>query len=67
MEIIFILIGIFTLVCTYFKPDFYWESRKAKRTRALLGDTITSIIYYIIGVSVCVFGILVMLNIININ
>lgn len=47
--IIFILIGLFSIICTIKKPNFFWESRKALRMRKLLGDKITSIFYIVIG------------------
>ncbi|WFD08950.1 hypothetical protein [Tepidibacter hydrothermalis] len=47
--LICILIGLFTLICTIKKPNFFWENRKALRMRRLIGDKITSIFYIIIG------------------
>jgi len=47
--IIFILIGLFSIICTIKKPNFFWESRKALRMRKLLGDKITSIFYIVVG------------------
>ena len=50
--------GIFTLVCTFLKPDFYWESRKAIRMRKLLGDRGASFFYYGIGIVIIVLTII---------
>ena len=47
--IIFILIGLFSIICTIKKPNFFWESRKALRMRKLLGDKITSVFYIVVG------------------
>ena len=67
MVILFIVLGIFTLVCTFFKPSFYWESRKARGMRKLIGDRGTSVFYYIIGLAVVVIGVLGMLDIISVK
>lgn len=62
-----IVIGIFTLVCTYYKPSFYWESRKAQQMRKLIGDKGTEIMYYLIGLGVLVIGLLGISNIISLK
>ncbi len=67
MKFLFIGIGIFTLVCTFLKPSFYWESRKARGMRKLIGDRGTSVMYYIIGLAVMVIGVLGMLDIISVK
>lgn len=63
MGILLIVFAVFAISCTYFKPSFYWDSRKAARLRNLLGDLGTSIFYYAIGVMLLVFGILDVTNI----
>lgn len=63
MGFVFILIGVFAIVCTYGKFDFYWNSRKAKRMRNLIGDSATSVFYYAIGLASFVYGVLVVLNV----
>lgn len=67
MGFLFIVLGIFTLVCTFYKPSFYWESRKAKSMRKLIGDNGTTMLYYIIGFSVSVIGVLGTLKIISLK
>ncbi|WP_099192490.1 Imm17 family immunity protein [Tepidibacter mesophilus] len=49
MSLLFILIGLYTIIATIKKPDFFWENRKAKFTRKIVGDKIASIFYMIIG------------------
>jgi hypothetical protein len=58
MEILLIGAGIFTLICTFFKPDFYWESRKARRMRGIFGDTGATLFYIILGIGLIVFAII---------
>lgn len=65
MNLFIIGIGLFTIICTYFKPNFYWESRKAVRMRNLLGDTYTSLLYYGIGAVVIGIGIMEIIKGIN--
>jgi len=67
MSLLLIGVGVFTLACTYFKPSFYWNSRKARRTRNLFGDSGASIVYYILGGGITIFGLLELLNIVTIN
>ncbi|ADO82954.1 conserved hypothetical protein [Ilyobacter polytropus DSM 2926] len=64
---ILLFLGIFTLVCTFYKPSFYWESRKAKSMRKLIGDSGTTALYYLIGLSVSVIGIFGALGIISLK
>lgn len=55
--IILILIGVFTLVCSIAKPNFYWNSRKANRMRKFVGDGMTTIIYLVLSILSIVVGI----------
>lgn len=48
--IIFILMAIFTIICTIKKPTFFWEHRKAKLLRKILGNKLTSVFYMLIGI-----------------
>ncbi|PAB60230.1 hypothetical protein [Anaeromicrobium sediminis] len=48
-SILFLIAGLFAIICTLKKPAFYWESRKARRMRGFIGDTGTTIFYLIIG------------------
>lgn len=67
MGILFMVIGGFILLGTYFKPGFYWNARKAMRLRNIIGDQATAILYYAIGAVLLVLGILGQLNIINLS
>nr|WP_321328655.1 hypothetical protein [uncultured Ilyobacter sp.] len=67
MGFLFVVLGIFTLVCTFYKPSFYWESRKAKSMRKLIGDNGTVVLYYLIGLSVSIIGILGALGVISLK
>ncbi|GAB6088327.1 hypothetical protein [Alkaliphilus crotonatoxidans] len=50
MSVAFILIGLFAITCTIIRPGFYWQSRKARQLRRLLGDTGASLVYILIGI-----------------
>ncbi len=65
MGIVLILIGVFTVVCTLGRFPFYWESRKARSMRRLIGDTGTTILYYFIGGMLFVMGVLAQFNLID--
>ena len=67
MSIVFLLIGVFVLVCTIGKFPFYWDSRKAMRLRKLIGDGATSIVYYVIGLILIIVGILEYLGYISLQ
>lgn len=54
--IILLVVGVFTLVMTIKKPDFYWESRKAKNLRWILGDKWTTIFYIALACFMLFFG-----------
>lgn len=55
--LLLIIIGIFMIICTIKKPNFFWNNRKAMPLRNLLGDKAVAIIYIIIGIVAIVFGI----------
>ena len=54
--IILLTVGIFTLFMTIKKPKFYWESRKSKQMRALMGDKGASIFYLALALFLLFFG-----------
>lgn len=60
--IILILIGVFTLVCSITKPNFYWNSRKARSMRKFVGDGMTTIIYLVLSIISIVVGIGMLLS-----
>ncbi len=67
MAIIFMTFGLVAMGLTYFKPNIYWNSKKAQRLRNLIGDKATALVYYGIGAIVFVLGVLGQLNIINLT
>ena len=64
---VFILVGIFTIWGTLAKPAFFWESRKAERTRRLIGDGPTMILYLVIGGACVLAGALTAIGIFNLG
>lgn len=46
---LFLCLAFFTIICTAWKPAFYWESSKARNMRSLLGDQGAALLYYAIG------------------
>lgn len=57
MSLLFILIGLYTIIATIKKPNFFWENKKAKLMRKIIGDKVTSIFYMAIGFFISVVGI----------
>ncbi|MBU5426613.1 hypothetical protein KQI41_09370 [Tissierella pigra] len=57
LSVVFIIVGIFAVICTIFKPSFYWKSRKAIRLRRLIGDKATTILYIFIGILIIFLGV----------
>lgn len=62
---LFIAVGLFTIWGALAKPAFFWSSRKAERTRKLLGEGGTMLLYLILGGALSLVGILSVLGIIN--
>lgn len=62
---LFIVVGLFILWGVLAKPAFFWSSRKAERTRKLLGEGGTMVLYLILGTALAVVGILIAAGIIN--
>lgn len=56
-SILLICVGLFAIIATIIKPNFYWNSRKARRFRKFFGDTVTTIIYLAIGSFAIILGI----------
>lgn len=63
----FILLGagLFSIVATILKPNFYWNNRKALMLRKVFGDMGTSIFYFALGGFLTVVGILELFNVIT--
>lgn len=55
--LILLLVGIFTIYMIVKKPKFYWESRKAKQMRSLMGDKGTAFFYLALGAFLIFYGI----------
>lgn len=62
---LFIAVGLFTLWGALAKPAFFWSSRRAERTRKLLGENGTMLLYLILGSAFVVVGILSATGVIN--
>ena len=58
LSVILILLGILTILGIYFKPRFYWESKRLRRARKLVGDRQVIITYNILAVIMIVLGFL---------
>ena len=57
MSVLFILVGLYTIIATVKKTDFFWENRKAKVMRKIVGDKVTSVFYMAIGCFVSGVGV----------
>lgn len=57
LSVILILFGLFTLYGVYFKPNFYWERGRIRRTREIIGDRRTGILYYVAGLLMLAVGV----------
>ncbi len=62
---LFIAVGLFILWGVLAKPTFFWSSRIAERTRKLLGEAGTMILYLILGAALVVVGIFSVVGVIN--
>ena len=67
MGYLLLAMGLFVIICTYFKPRIYWESGKARRLRRFVGDQATEIFYYLIGIFILGFAILALLDLISLQ
>lgn len=63
LDVILIIFGLFTLVGVIVKPSFYWERGRIQRTRQIIGDKNTAILYYIIGGVMLVVGVMGMMGV----
>lgn len=50
LDIILIVFGIITILGMIFKPDIYWNRGRMMRTREIIGDRNTTILYLVMGV-----------------
>lgn len=61
LEIILIIWGAYYLVGVIFKPAFFWERGRILRTRSIIGDQKTLLLYTILAfvmIAVAIFGII---------
>lgn len=65
ISIFLLAAGLFAIICTVLKPPFYWESRKARRLRNLIGNAATSVFYIVIGIFLVCFSLADLLGIIT--
>ena len=62
IDMILIVFDLFTLFGLIVKPGFYWERGRIRRTRQVIGDKNTAIMYYIIGGIMLAVGIMGMMG-----
>ena len=60
--IMLMLIGVFLGFITYKKYNLFWNIIDTRLLRKLLGDTVTSIILYIISIVLIVTGVILALG-----
>lgn len=49
IDIVLIAAGIYTLLGVFLKFDFFWNSGRILRTRDVIGDQRTVILYIVVG------------------
>jgi hypothetical protein len=57
LNTLFILFGLYTVLGMLLRPDFYWNRRRMRQARQLLGDTRTRILYMALGAIALVVGV----------
>ncbi|MBE2198515.1 MAG: hypothetical protein IAE79_07895 [Anaerolinea sp.] len=57
LDIILIIFGLFTLFGVVARPGFYWERGRIRRTREIIGDKNTAIMYFVMGSIMLVIGV----------
>ena len=50
IDIVLMLGGLFVLYGVVFKPGIFWERGRIQRTRNIIGDRNTAIMYVVVGV-----------------
>lgn len=56
LDVILIFYGFWTLVITFVKPNWYWNGKRMKDRREILGDQRTSTMYYVLGAIMLAVG-----------
>lgn len=57
LDIVILLLGLYFLYGVWQKPKIFWEGRRIRRTRNVLGDEVTFWMYAIMGVIMTAVGI----------
>ncbi len=58
LEIILLVWGAYYLYGVIFKPAFFWERGRILRTRTIIGDQKTLILYFILALIMIIVGII---------
>lgn len=58
IDIVILLIGLYFVYGVMFKPAIFWERGRIVRTRSVMGDRGTLIMYGILGAVMVVVGII---------
>lgn len=56
LDLILIVFGLFTLFGAIVRPDFYWNRGRIRRTREIMGDRNTIILYLVVGLLMLAVG-----------
>ena len=56
-EIILYIFALYPILVGIFTPEIFWNTSRTRRTRKLLGDTLTRIVYVILGIGIIIVGI----------
>jgi len=67
IQILFMAIGIYSVLGAYFEWNFFYNSRKAQRVVNLFGRSGAKIFYIVVGVILFSIALLDMTNIIDIH
>lgn len=60
-----ILVGFFTGLITYKRYTLFWDSISTKLLRRYLGDAVTSIVLYAIGLVLVIVGVLLAVGVVR--
>lgn len=56
-EIILYIFALYPILVGIFTPEVYWNTKRTRRTRKLLGDKLTRIIFVLVGIAIIFIGI----------
>lgn len=57
LDILLIIFGLYYLYGVVRKPDFYWQRGRIQRTREIIGDRNTQVMYLAVGLIMLGVGI----------